>query len=93
LKKHTLWFHKWCSKSLYKRKQATSQWLQDLSEINGDNVDKARRECSGHIRSKESEYLKGKCNELAMNSKKKKTIRNLYRRISEFKEVTNLEVT
>jgi hypothetical protein len=48
------------------------QWLQDPSEINGDNVNEKR------------EYLKYRINELATNSKNK-SIRDLYRGINYFK--------
>jgi hypothetical protein len=50
------------------------QWLQDSSEINGDNPNNVRR----HFRNKKKEY------ELASNSKNK-NIRDLYRGINEFK--------
>jgi hypothetical protein len=43
-----------------------------------------RRETSRHFRNKKKEYLKGKINELATNSKNK-NIRDLYRGITEFK--------
>jgi hypothetical protein len=38
MKKHKPLFDEGCSKLLDKRKQAKSQWLQDPSEINGDNL-------------------------------------------------------
>jgi hypothetical protein len=38
LKQHKPWFDKGCSKLLDQRKQAELQWLQDPSEINGDNL-------------------------------------------------------
>jgi hypothetical protein len=44
------------------------QWLQDPSEINGDNMSSVRQACR-HLRNKKREYLKGKINELAINSK------------------------
>jgi hypothetical protein len=44
-------------------------WLQNPSEINGDNLNNIRRETSRHFRSKKREYLKDKINELASNSK------------------------
>jgi hypothetical protein len=69
--------------NLDKRKQATLQWLQDPSELNGDNPNSVRRE-SRHFRNKEREYLKDKIIELATNSKNK-NIRDLYRGINEFK--------
>jgi hypothetical protein len=38
LKKHKPWFDEGCSKLLDQRKQAKFQWLQDSSEIKGDNL-------------------------------------------------------
>jgi hypothetical protein len=58
------------------------QWLQDPSEINGDNLNNVRREASKHFRNKKREYLKGKVNGLATNSKNK-NIRDLYRGIND----------
>jgi uncharacterized protein YaaR (DUF327 family) len=84
LKKHKPWFDQACSKLLYKRKQTKLQWLQDSIEINGDNLNNVRREASRYFRNKKREYLKGKINELATNSKNK-NIRDLYRGINEFK--------
>jgi chemotaxis methyl-accepting protein methylase len=49
-----------------------------------DNLKNAKRENSGHFRNKKREYLKGKINELATNSRNK-NFRELYRRINEFK--------
>jgi hypothetical protein len=46
-------------------KQAKLQWLQDPSEINGDNLNK-RRETSRHFRNKKGQYL---IDELATSSK------------------------
>jgi hypothetical protein len=60
------------------------QWLQDPSELNGDNLNNVRREASRHFRNKKREYLKDKNNELATNSKNK-NIRDLYRGINGFK--------
>jgi hypothetical protein len=84
LQKHKPWFDEGCSKLLDKRKQAKLQWLQDPSEINGDNLNTVRLEASRHFRNKKREYLKDKIKELATNSKNKK-IRDLYRGIYEFK--------
>jgi hypothetical protein len=47
------------------------QWLQDPSEINGDNLNNVRHEASRYFRNKKREYLKVKINELATNSKSK----------------------
>jgi hypothetical protein len=60
------------------------QWLQDQSEINGDNLNNVRREASRYFRNKKRDYLKNKMNELATSSKNK-NIRDLYRGINEFK--------
>jgi hypothetical protein len=38
LKKHKPWFDKGSSKLWDQRKQSNMQWLQDPSEINGDNL-------------------------------------------------------
>jgi hypothetical protein len=60
------------------------QWLQDPSQINGDNLSNIRHETSSHFRNKKREYLKDKIVELATNSKNK-NIRDLYREINNFK--------
>jgi hypothetical protein len=65
------------------KEQAKSQWLQDSSETNGDNLKIVRREVSIYFRNKKKEYLKYEINELAINSKSK-NIRYLYRKINEF---------
>jgi hypothetical protein len=57
------------------------QWLQDPSEINGDNLNNIRREASRHFRNKKREYLEGNINELAINIKSK-NISDLYRGIN-----------
>jgi hypothetical protein len=64
-------------------KQAKLQWLQDLSEINGDNLNNIRREANGHFRNKKKEYLKDKINELAMNDNNTNTA-DLHRKTNEF---------
>jgi hypothetical protein len=61
LKKHKPWFNEACSK-LDQRKQAKLQWLQDPSEMNGDNVKIVRLEASRYFRNKRGEYLKDKIN-------------------------------
>jgi hypothetical protein len=60
------------------------KWLEDPSEINGDNLNKVRLEASRYFRNKKWEYLKDKIKELATNSKNK-NIRDLYRGINYFK--------
>jgi hypothetical protein len=82
--KHKLWFDEGCSKLLDPRKQAKLQWVQDPSEINGDNLNNVRCEVSRHFRNKMRKYLKDKINEFATNSMNK-NIRDLYRGINEFK--------
>jgi hypothetical protein len=82
LKQHKPWFNEEYSKLLDQRKQAKLEWLQDPSEIKGDNLNNVKREASRHFRTKKREYLKGKINELATNSKNN-NIRDLYRGINE----------
>jgi hypothetical protein len=62
-------------------KQAKLQWIQDPSEINGDNLKIVRRKANRYFRNKKREYLKDEINELATNSKNK-NIRDLYRGIN-----------
>jgi hypothetical protein len=50
LKKNKPWFDEGCSELLHQRKQAKQQWLQDSSEINGDNLNNIRSETSRHFR-------------------------------------------
>jgi hypothetical protein len=52
LKQHKPWFNEGCSELLDQRKQAKLQWLQDPSEINGDNLNNVRREVSRNFRNK-----------------------------------------
>jgi hypothetical protein len=84
LRKHKPWLDEGCSKLLDQRKQAGLQWLQDPSEVNGDNLNSVRCETSRHFRNKKREYPKDKINELATNSKNKH-IKDLYRGMNEFK--------
>jgi hypothetical protein len=67
LKKHKPWFDEVCSELLDQRKQAKLQWLQDASEINGDNLNHIRRETSRHFRNKKREYLIHKIDGLPTN--------------------------
>jgi hypothetical protein len=62
LKKHKPWFDQACSKLVDQTKQAKLQWLQDPSEINGDNLKIVRCEASRYLRNKKREYLKDKIN-------------------------------
>jgi hypothetical protein len=52
LKKHKPWFDEGCSKLLDQRKQDILQWLQNPSEINGDNLNNIRHETSRRFRNK-----------------------------------------
>jgi hypothetical protein len=38
---------------IYRRKQAKLQWLQNPSQVNGDNMDNVRREASRTFRTKQ----------------------------------------
>jgi hypothetical protein len=84
LKKNNPWFDEGCSELLDQRKQIKLQWLQDPSDINGDNQNNIRCETVRHFRNKQREYLKDKIDELATNSKNK-NIRELYRGIKKYK--------
>jgi hypothetical protein len=53
LKKNKPWFDEGCSELLYQRKKAKLQWLQDPSDINGDNLNNIS-ETSRHFRNKEA---------------------------------------
>jgi hypothetical protein len=55
------------------------QWLQDPSEINGDNLNNIRCAASRHFSNKKREYLKGRIYELARNSKNKNIKRPVWR--------------
>jgi hypothetical protein len=46
-----------------RRKQAKLQWLQNPSQVNGDNMDNVRREAGRTFRTKKRrEYLRNKIN-------------------------------
>jgi hypothetical protein len=78
LQMYKTWFDGRFPELLDQRKQAKLQWLQDPSEINGDNPNSVRREASRHFRNKKRHYLKDKINEVATHSKNK-NIRDLKR--------------
>jgi hypothetical protein len=67
LRKHKPWFYEGCSKLLDQRKQVELQWLQDPSEINGDNLNEIRHEANRHFRNKKRQYMKDKINEIAIH--------------------------
>jgi hypothetical protein len=67
LKKYKPWFVEACSKFLDQRKQSELQWLQDPSEINGNNLNIVSCEASRYFKNKKREYLKEKINEPATN--------------------------
>jgi hypothetical protein len=74
-----------CSELLDQRKQAKLQWLQNPSQTNADNLNNVRCETSKTFRNKKKEYFKEKINKLETNIRNK-SIRDLYRGISEFKK-------
>jgi hypothetical protein len=84
LKRHKPWYDEGYSILLDQRKQAKLQWLQDPSEINGNNLNNIRIYASRRVRNKKRAYLKDKINELATNSKDM-NIRDQYRGLNEFK--------
>jgi hypothetical protein len=78
LEQHKPWFDEGCSELLHRRKQSKLQWLQDPSQINGDNLNNVRLEASRHCRNERGGYPKDIINELESYSKKK-NIRELYK--------------
>jgi hypothetical protein len=66
-------------------KEATLQWLQDPSQINGNNLNNVRREANRNFMNKKRKYLKGKIYMLSSHSKNKK-ITDLYWEKNEFKD-------
>jgi hypothetical protein len=52
LQQHKLWFDDECSKLIDRGKQAKLQWLQNPSQVNGDNMHNVRREASRTFRTK-----------------------------------------
>jgi hypothetical protein len=46
-------------KLIDQREQAKVQWLQDRSEIRGNNLNSVKLETSRHFSNKKKEYLKG----------------------------------
>jgi hypothetical protein len=58
LKKHKPWFDEACSKLEIKGNKAKLQWLQDPSEINGDNLNNVRHEASRYFMNRKRAYLK-----------------------------------
>jgi hypothetical protein len=70
-KKNKSWFDEGCSKFLEQRKQGKLQWLQDPSEINGDNLNHISRETRRDFREKKREYFKEQIDKLETNIKNK----------------------
>jgi hypothetical protein len=77
LKQHKPWLDEGCSELLDQRKLAKLQWLQDLSQIYGDNLNNIRPEASRNFRNKKGEYVKDKINWLPTHNKNK-SIRDLH---------------
>jgi hypothetical protein len=69
LRKHKSQFDEGCSELLDQSKQAKLQWLQDPSEINGNNLNNARNEASSYFRNKKREYLKDKINKFQIGGR------------------------
>jgi hypothetical protein len=79
------WFDDECSKLIDPWRQAKLQWLQNPSQISGDDVQNLKHETSRTFRNKKREYMKGRINELG-TSNENKNIRDLCRGINEFKK-------
>jgi hypothetical protein len=65
-------------KLIDQQKQAKLNWLQNPTQINGDNLQNLRRETSRMFMNKKREYLRGKINELETNDKNK-NIKDFYK--------------
>jgi hypothetical protein len=85
------WFDDECSKLTDQQKQVKLQWLQNPSQINGDNLQNLRCKTRRTCRKNKREHLKDKISKLETN-KKHKSIRNLYRGINEFKRDCKPEI-
>jgi hypothetical protein len=92
LKKHKPCFDGGRLKLLHQRKQAKLHWLQDSSEINGDNLNNIKYEVSRHFWNEKKEYLNYKVSELAMNSKNKNS-KDLCREQINIRGGINREIT
>jgi hypothetical protein len=79
------WFDEECLGILDQRKQAKTQWMQDPSQSNVNNLNKVRRDASRHFRNKKKAYFKSKIEEMETNSKIN-NIRDLYRGINYVKK-------
>jgi len=71
MKQHKLWFDEECSKLLHQRKQTKLQWLQNSSQINGDNMNNVRCDIGRTSRNRKRKYVNEKINEFQTNSKNK----------------------
>jgi uncharacterized protein YaaR (DUF327 family) len=71
IKHNKPWFDDECSKLTDQRKQAKLQWLQNPSQIDGNNLKNLRCETNRTFRNKKKEYFKGRINEIETNNKNK----------------------
>jgi len=86
LKQHKPWFEEECLHFLDQRKQAKMQWVQAPNQSNADNLNTETCESSRHFRNKRKHIWKLKLRNLKLTVRSK-NIRDLYRGISDFKEV------
>jgi hypothetical protein len=84
LQMHKTWFDGGCSKLLVEMKYLKLQWLEDPSEVNGDNLINVGCKANRHFRNKKREYLKDKIIELTTSSMNE-NVRDLYRGRNTFK--------
>jgi hypothetical protein len=61
-RKHMPWFDEGYPELLERGKHTKLQWLQDSSEMNGNNLNNIKHEPNRYFRNKRSEYLKDKSN-------------------------------
>jgi hypothetical protein len=71
LKHNKPWFDDECSKLIDQWKQTKLQWLQNPSQINGDNLRNLRHKISRIFGNRKGEYLKDRINELETKNKTK----------------------
>jgi hypothetical protein len=92
LKKNKPWLDEECLKLLDWRKQAKLHWLQDSSELNGDNPKNIRHETSIHLKKKRGNIWKTKLMSLQRTVKSSK-LEICIEKSMTLNAVTNLEVT
>jgi hypothetical protein len=92
LKKHKPWLNKGSSKLVDQRKPTKLQWLQDPSEINGDNLRVERREASRYFRNKKRVMSERELISL-QQTVRTRTSETCIRKYTNLRGATNREIT